>query len=1088
TAKLHSRTNMAGGECCSLKLILSCVKDVGIYGALNNILEEIESDILVHEIIEPCKVNLLISVLEECYRERGPNQYPVDRHEVMTKCQRLVLHIMNSSSLNKLRNEVAFNVLTCFNKFVKCFLENSNKHPNNFIKELFETVIRTLNYEDTASNNNANRKASVILELAETLITWLNRDLIGIYSKEYNHFVSAIINHLVTGSQSETYTLTYYKLLPAVVKHSPNVLNQLLNSTFTLINDDTRTNDFSKMLTLLSAVVDYELDVDAVIKLSAYKFCYVLQQCICGGDPVLKKKSLFLLKIISSLLQATQSTYWRASESCWIDLVLVYECLGESQVHVIQPVLPKINFLITTSLNEDQLHVSWILVILQLMLTHESKIINRWGIEIFLENTIAISNLKQPEIQKFAEELLLPALNNCSLYPRSCDVNLNTSCPSVTSALIKFFREFSKHALNDEDCRIFFCRTIHNICDISWNAVPLVYLLYSLTQLPSRFLLSDCCINYFSDLMCAPVSSPSHQASVKTVLQILVAKVVFQLIDMKSINLSSLSKLFANFKPNYFFVDSPLWKEVVEWMANVRKLNDLHVCFSKYLKVIKKELSFEKRNFNGCENPESLSPVKIREAVRMLLLIIDSGYFEQHSDSFRQYFDPMVDVLTSLNTRLYMPPQIIRQALTMFKLLLQHSRIRDDVARNLTVYDLTVELAETCSTEIVKYVAITTANSVENEECLDVLLIPILNSLVLYPSIKCKIIQQLMSAADNWLSSILNSQKPNDSAEGILYKYNSLKMLSWITAAASSNGIPSSKLLKLVKGRNDILSSFRNVGGSRGQFKSDYVDYVWKLINYYINSDSQWSHNIDYQSLLNDSLSALDVSSNCTVITIMNCLSTILNQVPGISPSLFEKCLSSVWSIAIEHKGNEYFKMIVDAFINMAYKMESLKNCEYTSVLVKYTKLIYDSSVSGSGVYILLVNRFADILISNQGQNIDKENIQILIYGLIYGTVYRKDQRILNDVIMFVKEEFDSKISISSMLIEDQTVRSTSILLLTYLSCMHHDLIEDITERLLEQIEKISSGKRCRHFANSLTHRLQQRLWQAFLVLQPKWS
>ncbi|PIK44702.1 putative methyltransferase TARBP1 [Apostichopus japonicus] len=166
-------------------------------------------------------------------------------------------------------------------------------------------------------------------------------------------------------------------------------------------------------------------------------------------DPLTRKRAVFLLKralevatvkgesftvFISDEERAEETKYpllsWNPENKerlleVWNDFFLLYEALDEVQIHVVQPVLPKLMKLQEAAIPDDTgklfLHTSWLTLLLERSFRHESKTITRWGMEQSLRLDVSKLPLLAQNGDKFIFGALLSTLREDYLYMRSAE-------------------------------------------------------------------------------------------------------------------------------------------------------------------------------------------------------------------------------------------------------------------------------------------------------------------------------------------------------------------------------------------------------------------------------------------------------------------------------------------------------------------------------------------------------------------------------------------------------------------------------------------------------------------------------------------
>lgn len=133
-----------------------------------------------------------------------------------------------------------------------------------------------------------------------------------------------------------------------------------------------------------------------------------LLDCFNDRESSIRKKAIFL----SNFLIASSVT---PCPSILEELLVVLETLEESQSHIIRPVLAKIPKLYELVL-EQGLDLRWIVTIFSRIMSQESRMISRWGMQLLLD--LPITGFLTPSGLQMLEELLFAHLHHTYMFYR----------------------------------------------------------------------------------------------------------------------------------------------------------------------------------------------------------------------------------------------------------------------------------------------------------------------------------------------------------------------------------------------------------------------------------------------------------------------------------------------------------------------------------------------------------------------------------------------------------------------------------------------------------------------------------------------
>ncbi|KAJ6664680.1 hypothetical protein lerEdw1_006253 [Lerista edwardsae] len=233
-------------------------------------------------------------------------------------------------------------------------------------------------------------------------------------------------------------------------------------------------------------------------------FWRVVQKGLTESDASCRKRARYLLKRavdVSAKLHAECRCaadaangpclfWWCAEENdqliqFWENYILIMETLEGNQIHVIKPVLPKLNSLYEHAVLEDRwlFHPSWHMCIYKRMFESENKTLTREGVIHFLEVWQTKYLPTSPGFSEFIIGPLMDALSESSLYSRSSGQMMGT-CPPLAIKLQMFLATFLTN-LPEEEKSSFLLKFIQKMSNRHWCAVPILFLSMALAYIPA---------------------------------------------------------------------------------------------------------------------------------------------------------------------------------------------------------------------------------------------------------------------------------------------------------------------------------------------------------------------------------------------------------------------------------------------------------------------------------------------------------------------------------------------------------------------------------------------------------------------------
>ncbi|CAL1534026.1 unnamed protein product, partial [Lymnaea stagnalis] len=253
---------------------------------------------------------------------------------------------------------------------------------------------------------------------------------------------------------------------------------------------------------------------DLVFNLSSDNFWTIVQAGLVGVDPSHRKLSMYLLKRLVDTCNKNKCTlnapvagettskkfsdkvplFWWSPKYgdqltvIWDHFFLMIETLEEKQVHVIKPLLPRMQKLLdASSITSEEglplLHSSWLVTIVTRCFHHDSIYMSRWGAQILLNLDLNKVPLVKHHQLKFLSHDLLMYLQENKLYSRYEGTFLG-NCSPIGQALKTFFANLFSSLTKDQKVE-YLRNLLQIICDNSWGSIPMVFVFQGLSHVPA---------------------------------------------------------------------------------------------------------------------------------------------------------------------------------------------------------------------------------------------------------------------------------------------------------------------------------------------------------------------------------------------------------------------------------------------------------------------------------------------------------------------------------------------------------------------------------------------------------------------------
>lgn len=247
---------------------------------------------------------------------------------------------------------------------------------------------------------------------------------------------------------------------------------------------------------------------------------------------------------------------------------------------------------------------------------------------------------------------------------------------------------------------------------------------------------------------------------------------------------------------------------------------------------------------------------------------------------------------------------------------------------------------------------------------------------------------------------------------------------------------------------------------------------------------------------------ALTVLPSEQVLPVLHCMKILVPKLLTTSESLCIESFDMAWKIIASLSNTQLifwsnFKAFVQfvfdpKVLTIAAKMKGQAYFKIKEIMYR----IIEMSAIKTGVFNILISyccRSWVVSASNVSLSIAKNYSELVLEACIFGTVFRRDQRLIQDVQTFIENlghECAANVVIENTKREDHYVRICAVKFLCLLdgSNMSHKLfMEDLAIKLLDKDELVSKS-RTRYYVNSQQHRVKNRIWQILLVLFPKFD
>ncbi|MBN3289945.1 TARB1 methyltransferase, partial [Polypterus senegalus] len=975
------------------------------------------------------------------------------------------------------------------------------------------------------------------------------------------------------------------------------VLGQLWSGLETWQAIDDCSLVISRLLLILTALSDYLLPSSseqwslAVDLRMSERFWEVIQAGVMHPDCVSRKRALYLLKKSVALsaewksscqiLQAESkgiNLFWWSPEKnkvllqFWEDYILILETLDENQIHVVKPVLQKIDQVID-AINADNkdglnLHISWLICIYARMFDSENKAVMKEGVSHLL-NLDAVQNPQFSQgLADFIVGPFLVVLSETTLFQRSSEQMIGC-CPEIGVKLNKFFvRLFSSlpedrkvikcqplidwslmgiHELDWEGLAAgqmlatylgissykatmqgeYLLKIVHNLSSRNWCAVPILFILQALAQVKDCRVLGVEGLHAFREVLRGTMIT--HQVLIRGAAQCYLLQTALNLTDVLC---DWLAVHGAQLKP-------------VECIESGDSQMPALSLYAKY--AVEMYMRVPLGDGNQIFLPDWFEAERIAKMVILAVDVEEKWKLESDGEkalekTLDHLLHPLLECLQRLGTSLYLPIQKSDKSLQLLLKLLSVSHTGNLFQQEDDVLQILHERLLFSSEEIFHFLL----RRLSGELCL----LSDLPRCTLYISAARALINLCMMSHGHRKSHALSffaaltkisvqnllasDHKQESQLSAQIQKMVSMSSLSLvcellhhnvdlqtdlndsvnqIVTYISSMELNTTLLKPTCCDENQSSDENRSFQGW-GKAAARYIHDQWACLHFVLDAYCKTSEPKEtvgpFMSVLDGpsatmllAIDALSILPSDQVLPVLACMKVLAPKILATDALLCTKSMNLAWKVIQDLNSNPHdFWPALEAFIQFVFDVHLLcvpfKNENIICNKIKQIALqLTDMSQTKTGVFNVLIKHCSQIWMASTSESVQNpfgsalNHIQIFVEACIFGPVFRRDQRLMQDVNSYVKqlgEDCAANMAITRENRNDQLPRVYAVNFLCKLNQrdeLHKMFIENLVLHLLNKDEIVSDSKN-RYYGNSLQHRIKNRLWQILLLVLPK--
>ncbi|GAB5578353.1 probable methyltransferase TARBP1 isoform X6 [Prionailurus iriomotensis] len=780
----------------------------------------------------------------------------------------------------------------------------------------------------------------------------------------------------------------------------------------------------------------------------------------------------------------------------WENYILIMETLEGNQIHVIKPVLPKLNSLFEYAVSEENgpgnwlFHPSWHMCIYKRMFESENKILTKEGVLHFLELYETKVLPFSPEFSEFIIGPLMDALSESSLYSRSPGQLIGSGSP-LGLKLQKFLVTYI--SLLPEE--------IKNGCSSVYYDHPSDSIERGGSVLPSSdshefgrhgeelcdwLRVNENCFRRASDCSCVGLPEPSSlNAYVKNLVQEYMKSPALEMERKRSINRNSLLVVC-----RVRFPDQPCQHH----LETVSKYK-----FSSSIPNLLNQPLGE-----NCFMPDWF---EAKLVAMMVLLAVDvEGMKSQYSEKrrtqnvLRIFLDPLLESLMKLGTNAYMPLLKTDRCLQLLvKLLhtcmLKGSSTQDAMSvflvylRPISLYvtkeepgkycliliavgfhltdevftllqNFVMSTAESISEFILRRLTMNELSSVSDLDRCHLYLMVLTELINLHLKVGWKrgnpiwrVISPLKNASIRHLQEMDHGQEPTLGAQ----VQRVISMAALATVCEATDRTPELQLGSLEAGPTERFLSALPLNHTLQKPHAEEESSLCEESSLLTSSESLCVESFDMAWKI---ISAL---SNTQLV--------FWSNLKAFVQFVFD---TKVLTTAAKIKGQAYFK--IKEIMYKIIEMSAIKTGVFNTLISYCCKSWIVSASNVSQVSLSTAKNYSELVLE----------------ACIFGTVFRRDQRLIQDVQTYIENlghDCAANTVIENTKREDHYVRIYKVTR----TCVDTHIVSSAWMDRVNQskrtgADELVSKSRTRYYVNSQQHRVKNRIWQALLVIFPRFD
>ncbi|XP_033733974.1 probable methyltransferase TARBP1 [Pecten maximus] len=906
--------------------------------------------------------------------------------------------------------------------------------------------------------------------------------------------------------------------------------NRLASSWQTILSIWEEDNSSCKPSMLLCSLANYFLPAEGNYTVAevdirtSESYWSIIQNGIRSEDTLVRKQSIYLLKRTIDLCQQgevdvrLQDAGEHTAKFCWTkqaglskiweDVIMLMETFEEKQVHVINPLLPRMQNLIKASSLDQEipLHTSWITALIRRALKHESVTIMRWATETVLFLDLGLCPLLHQGEEKYISGEFLLTIQDSKNFSKP----QNTLQGTVSNAgvgLSDFFANCWRELKTTEKRVSFFRDVMQTMSSNSWGPLPFLFLCKGLSRVPPSPLLDREIILNLRKSLSATISSINSY--IRGAAQCYFAEALVNLVDLESVLPKEWATVLAVFNMTESLQrGTTLWKNVVNQIERFSDSNVKNWSCPDIQNYLQKEATAFVQVSEGSKF--TWSEMEAVQIVRFAFLAVDAkvlplvANINKSQPSLSGILGDLTEIVNTVNSRPYMPAHKAERAVEL--LLCFMSELGTLTATTDELFGIVQEALASCHTELVLFVQQRMTGGWRETKDLPSIelgeraVTEVIQRFHDNSSVTC--FHRLVTSCIHTLSEV--SALPQATMEGQIQLVGAGAVLG---AVASVYTVPCQGLspqqqavveeIYQYSQKADITLSLARPSAveSReewGRFSSMFLSSQWKM--QLLNLNLGRPLNRPATALLDLCLECLSLTKADTVLVVLQCVKLLLPLVTSEgSVAKVIETLELTWSVAQEDTRGTAYLTIMSYFTAIAFQPALLSlpgDSPIIQKLVQYADLILELGEGKNGLFHILAAHLCHVWTDAKLLPHMSKFYSMMVSCCLYGTIHKRQEKQTLELNAYI-QDLGSACSVNEVMKSmptDMSVRASVINLLLRLQTdnpAHTTVVQGMIDTMIDRYKEMTIAHKGTTFPNSMAHRQKNRAFQFLVLLEP---